>query len=909
MPRWSLSVIGNDVRDLRERLLSLRLTAAAALVLSVICVFGIGSINTLAAENSTASSSVLAEEKFGFSETDVTVNVGESYSLSLCGASGYKWIYYRSSKPKVVSVDSRGIVTALSEGTATITGQASDGHVAKCVVTSVIPAEEIKLEASVIRLGIGDSRSINATVVPENASNKTLTWSSSNGAVSVDNGVVTGISNGMAVVTAMNSEGVKAQCVVIAEIPVQKVVVEKKLIRLTKGEKYSIKATLLPENASDKRLSYRSSDTGIARVDPKGVIRAVKTGTANIWVTSSNNQLVTLRVKVYAPVRQVELPESVTLGKGEAVTLEPVLSPSSVLDKSVRWSSSDPDIVSAENGVLTGLSTGSAVVTATAVSGVKASCVVNVMNEPESFSIEPKISRMGIGETVSLRTSFPEGGFSNSAEYSSSAPAVCAVSSDGKVTAKSKGRAIITCRAYNGVTAQCNIQVKSAPKSVTLNKTELTIRQGERVKLTSIVKSTQASFERRYASKDESILTVDQDGNINAVAPGSAEVSVTTYNGKQAVCIVTVLPLPSFVSFDKSILDLLSGDETQLAVIFPEDSSDDYTFSSDHPYICSIDKNGRVMAVGEGVTTLRVKTAHGLEGTCKITVKQSVSWIGLYAKKKVLFPGQKYNLKYYLPAYEYTRSVSFSSSDKSVCTVGSSGNVKAVGKGSAIIRVTTHNGMYDECQITVTEEGSLLAEDPANKPALRKRFGVISQYPELPTGCEVTSLTMVLRFYGFNVTKELMAEKYLPKGVAWKTDFREAFAGDPFSQYSYGCYAPVIVDTANKYLKVKKSTLKARELVNFEFEELFNFTDNGVPVMVWATIGLIEGRYTATWKASNGETVSWYANEHCMVLLGYNKRNKTVYAADPDKGKIMEYDMELFKKRYEELFRQAVVIC
>ena len=150
-----------------------------------------------------------------------------------------------------------------------------------------------------------------------------------------------------------------------------------------------------------------------------------------------------------------------------------------------------------------------------------------------------------------------------------------------------------------------------------------------------------------------------------------------------------------------------------------------------------------------------------------------------------------------------------------------------------------------------------------------------------------------------------MSDRYLDKGPLWSTDFRKAFVGEPRSSSAYGCYAPVIVNAANKYLTEKGSSLRAKELKNFKFEDLFNFTDNGVPVVVWCTINLVPGYYTSSWVA-DGKTVTWWCNEHCMVLLGH--KGDKVYAADPTNGKVMEYSLSLFRTRYEELFSQAVVI-
>ncbi len=89
----------------------------------------------------------------------------------------------------------------------------------------------------------------------------------------------------------------------------------------------------------------------------------------------------------------------------------------------------------------------------------------------------------------------------------------------------------------------------------------------------------------------------------------------------------------------------------------------------------------------------------------------------------------------------------------------------------------------------------ILTEDKQDE-----KFKAICQYPELPTGCEITSLAMVLNHYKYKVDKGTLSDKYLNKGEVGKVDPRKQFEGDPRDGNSYGCYAPVIVDTANKYL-------------------------------------------------------------------------------------------------------------
>lgn len=205
--------------------------------------------------------------------------------------------------------------------------------------------------------------------------------------------------------------------------------------------------------------------------------------------------------------------------------------------------------------------------------------------------------------------------------------------------------------------------------------------------------------------------------------------------------------------------------------------------------------------------------------------------------------------------------------------------------------------------------GKLLGtvKDTAKQTPARKLadFKVINQFPELPTGCEVTSLTMVLNYYGFPADKLDLANNYLPKGSVGSTDFRKAFVGDPRNSWSRGCYAPVIVKTADKYLTARKSKMQAVDISGKELTALSAYTNANIPVIVWGTIDCKKPYTSVTWTI-NGKKLNWISPEHCMVLVGF--ANGKVKIADPNTGKICLYDLDLFRSRYNALFKQAVII-
>lgn len=182
----------------------------------------------------------------------------------------------------------------------------------------------------------------------------------------------------------------------------------------------------------------------------------------------------------------------------------------------------------------------------------------------------------------------------------------------------------------------------------------------------------------------------------------------------------------------------------------------------------------------------------------------------------------------------------------------------------------------------------------------------VLQLPELPTGCEITSLATVLNYYGYDISKTQLADEYLDCGKIGQTDPDEKFIGSPYDEHSCGCYSNVIADAARDFSTKNNCNFKIYNLNGLSLDELYEYIENGSPVILWATIDLMETYRNITWDI-DGKEIAWRANEHCMVLIGYDKDNDTCIVSDPLKG-IMEYPKELFNQRYEELGKQAVIL-
>ena len=195
-------------------------------------------------------------------------------------------------------------------------------------------------------------------------------------------------------------------------------------------------------------------------------------------------------------------------------------------------------------------------------------------------------------------------------------------------------------------------------------------------------------------------------------------------------------------------------------------------------------------------------------------------------------------------------------------------------------------------------------------------FPIIEQMPELPTGCEITALTMVLNYYGYSVDKMQMATEYLPvlassgkyvgsDNRTYGNDMNQYFIGDPTTENGIICGTKAIVTAANDFLTEQGSSLYAVDKTGISIEELYQLTSENIPVVVWCTIGMENRRETQGWYTENGDYVEWSSNDHGAVLIGYD--SEQVVIADPLAG-LMKYNRQQFESVFESRGNKCVVL-
>ena len=240
---------------------------------------------------------------------------------------------------------------------------------------------------------------------------------------------------------------------------------------------------------------------------------------------------------------------SLALSVGEAYTLKSTVLPNDAKNKTCKWYTSRSSVAAVSStGRVTARAVGTAVITAKTVNGKEATCKVTVSPAPTGVKISPTALTLGKGESYTLKgTVLPNEAKNKTCKWYTSRSSVVAVSSTGKVTAKAVGTAVITAKTVNGKKATCKVTVKTMPTSVKTSPTALTLGKGESytIKENTNSGSYANAANLKWTSSNTRVVTVKKgSGNkavLKAVSEGTANVKLTLYNGKTAICKVSVV--------------------------------------------------------------------------------------------------------------------------------------------------------------------------------------------------------------------------------------------------------------------------------------------------------------------------------------------------------------------------------
>ena len=423
----------------------------------------------------------------------------------------------------------------------------------------VVSVTGVTLNKTSTSIQVGGTETLTATVSPKDAANKKVTWKSSNAAIaSVDaNGKVTGVKAGEATITVTTEDGGKtATCKVTVsdkEIKVTGVKLNKSETNLLVSGNETLTATVLPEDATNQNVTWKSDKPEIATVDANGKVTAVKVGEATITVTTEDGGK-TATCKVTVSETSVAV-TGVTLNKtetsifvGGSETLTATVAPADATNQKVTWKSSDAAVASVDaNGKVTGVKAGEATITVTTEDGGKtATCKVTV--KPNLVS-EITLAALAIyvGESKAITATVkPDDATNKALTWKSSDESIATVDNTGKVTGKKIGTTTITATARDGsgVSGSCTVTVLSHVKKVTVTPANLTLGKNKSYTLTATVDAQLGTDTGvTWTSSDTTIATVDATGKVTATDKvGTVTITATSKAdpAKKGTCTVKV---------------------------------------------------------------------------------------------------------------------------------------------------------------------------------------------------------------------------------------------------------------------------------------------------------------------------------------------------------------------------------
>lgn len=528
-------------------------------------------------------------------------------------------------------------------------------------------------------------------------------------------------------------------------INVSSVVISPTEVTLTEGFDTQLTATITPDNATYQDVIWSTSNSLIATVDDTGLATAVSEGTVTITATTVDGNFTTIATVIVEPqiisVTGISLtPQNASVTVGETRALSTTITPTDATDQSILWFSSNSNIVRVnQNGLITGLSTGAATITASTMDG-NFTATTSISVEPEvvlvsGISITPQNITLTTGESFSTTIQIqPANATNNSVTWSTNDTAIASVDEAGRVTATSAGETFITVRTEDGgYEAQITVSVEDPISQVSvynviIEQSSVTLNIGENFQLNAQVEPENASNQTiTWFSNNTSIATINPDtGMVTATGAGEIDVTAVTEDGEyKASAVITVLDNNAIINvYDivvtPEVVDLIVGETfTMFANVEPLNATNQtISWFSNNAAIASVDSNtGVVTAMGSGeIDITAVSEDGGFSASSLITVVDNNAIIDVYniivtTESANLMVGDTYTLLANVePLNATNQGMSWFSNNPAIASVDTNtGIVTAIGAGEIDITVVSADGGFTASAIiSVTGEAAII---------------------------------------------------------------------------------------------------------------------------------------------------------------------------------------------------------
>ena len=659
--------------------------------------------------------------------TQATATTLDAGGNALTGRS----IAWSSDNNAIATVSSTGLVSAVSAGSATITatseGKSGSGTLAVTLV-SVASVAVTLTPSTITTVETAQASAVTLDANGGTVTGRAIVWSSDNSAVATvsQDGVVTTVSAGTAHITATSEGQSGSATLTVTPPPVVTVTVSPASSSLIAGETQQLTAALRDAHSNmltGRVVTWVSNAPGVATVSSTGVVTAVSAGDATITATSegqSGTASVTVPPVPVASVIVSPATANVVVAGAQQLTATTIDASNNVLTgRIVTWSSDNTNVSTVStNGLVTGVSAGSAQITATSEgkSGTASVTVTPIRVATVNVTLQPSsITAVETAQATALTLDANGGTLTGRAVvWSSNNPAVATVSQTGLVTAVSEGTAEITASS-EGKTASATLTVTPAPvASVSVALTASSITAVQATQATATVRDARGAIltgrSITWSSDNTSVVTVAATGLVTAVGPGAGNI-VATSEGKSGSAALTVTPAAvATVNVSLALASIEAGQSTQATAATLDVNGGTLTgrtidWVSDNTSVATVSSGGVVSSIAPGIAAITARS-EGKSGSATLTVTPvPVATVAVTPVAASIAIGFTQQLSAETRGANNNvltgRAVTWSSSDGSVATVDVNGLVTAHGVGATTITAASE-GKTGTSSVTVT---------------------------------------------------------------------------------------------------------------------------------------------------------------------------------------------------------------
>ncbi len=550
---------------------------------------------------------------------------------------------WTSGNESIATVDPSGEVTAKAIGDTTITATIGDVSTTTTVVVFT-PVKHVDITPDPAFVDVGANEQLSATVYGDNdtvMNGRTIEWSSSDESiVTVDEeGQITGVAEGQATIRA-KATGVTGTVDVTVREPVDHIKLDQTDATIDVTDTVQLGALVIDVNdkpRDDCTVTWTSSKPEVASVDDSGLVEGLKEGVATITAACDGKQA-EATITVNAPVDAVAVsPNPGSVNVADTLQLQATLTDAAdneLTGRSVTWESSDDTIATVDaNGMVSGLKGGDVTITATS-EGVSGTAQVTVANPVDTVEVSPDPLTMNVLDTHQMTANLADAAGNaltgRTVTWRSDDTSVATVDASGVVTAKSAGTVNISATA-EGVSGSAEVTVENPVTTVEVTPASPTLEVTDTTQLTATAKDVRGNVMTghtvTWTSTDPTVVTVDSNGNIEALKGGSATIKAQVDNvvGTAEVTVdapvrsVTLTPTAPAIEVTKTV---------QLSAQLADKGGNvltgrTITWTSSDDTVASVDANGLVTGLKGGTVTITAQ-ADAATDSVDVTVDNPV---------------------------------------------------------------------------------------------------------------------------------------------------------------------------------------------------------------------------------------------------------------------------------------------